>query len=101
VPIEQFRAEYVFLVPIKYRSNFVNIVAPVGAQVTLDGSVLSSTQLQNLPGGQYMVSRLPMQPGSHTLSADKRVGITVYGWDFYVSYAYAGGMNIETLSPDL
>lgn len=101
VPIEQFRSEYVFLVPIKYRSNFVNIVAPVGAKVTLDGSVLSASQFQNLPGGQYMVSRLPMQPGSHTLSADKRVGITVYGWDFYVSYAYAGGMNIETLSPDL
>ncbi len=98
VPIEQFRTEYVFLVPIKYRSNYVSIVAPAGAMVTLDGSMLGLNNFQTLPSGQWMVARLPLQPGSHTLSADRRVGLEVYGWDFYVSYGYPGGMNVETLA---
>jgi hypothetical protein len=98
VPVEQFRGEYVFLVPIKYRNNYISIVAPVDATVTLDGNVMAANVFQTLPGGGYKVSRMPMSAGSHTLSADKRVGLEVYGWDFYVSYGYPGGMNIETLS---
>ncbi len=98
VPIEQFRSEYVFLVPIKYRNNYVSIVAPVDATVNLNGSQLQSNVFQVLPSNQWKVTRLPLNPGSHTISADKRVGIEVYGWDFYVSYGYPGGMNIETLA---
>jgi hypothetical protein len=45
-----------------------------------------------------MVTRLPLLAGSHTITADKPAGIDVYGWDFYVSYAYPGGMNVETLA---
>jgi len=98
VPIEQFRSEYVFLVPIKYRANYVSVVAPIDATVSLDGSQLQSNVFQNLPSNQWKVTRLPLQPGSHTISSDRRVGIEVYGWDFYVSYGYPGGMNVETLA---
>jgi len=98
VPIEQFRSEYVFLVPIKYRNNYVSIVAAAGSTVILDGVQLGANLFQTLPSGQWMVARQPLQPGSHTVTADKRLGIDVYGWDFYVSYAYPGGMNVETLT---
>jgi hypothetical protein len=98
VPVEQFRKEYVFLVPIKYRNSYVSIVAPAGAMVLLDGVMLGTNVFQTLPSGQWMVTRLPLLAGSHTVTVDKPAGIDVYGWDFYVSYAYPGGMNVETLA---
>jgi len=39
-PVEQFRANYVFLTPDKYNFDFVRIVAPPGANVVLDGQPL-------------------------------------------------------------
>jgi hypothetical protein len=46
---------------------------------------------QILPGRQ--------NDGVHRLQADRPVGLVVYGFDAFVSYAYAGGTELETLSP--
>lgn len=97
VSLEQFRTEYVFLVPTKYRQSYITIIAKAGATVTLDGSVLQASQFKTLPSGDYMTATLPMFPGSHSLSSSERAGLLVYGWDWYVSYGYPGGMNVETL----
>lgn len=96
VPVEQYRPKYVFLVPTKYAYNYVTIVAPVGAQVTIDSSP-SALTFKPVPGGTHAVAELQLSEGSHVLQADKPVGITVYGWDQYVSYGYPGGMNLESL----
>jgi len=40
-PIEQFRSNYVFLTPDKYAFDFVRIIAPPGAEVALDGQLVS------------------------------------------------------------
>ena len=37
VPTEQYRKAYSFHAPTNYESNFVNITAPTGANITLDG----------------------------------------------------------------
>jgi len=44
-PIEQYRAQYVFLTPDRYSFDFLRIVAPRGASVLLD-----TVPIQNLPG---------------------------------------------------
>ncbi len=98
VPTEQFRTEYVFLVPTKFRYNHVSIVAPVGAKVTLDGEGVNASTFQVTASNQWKVARITMQPGAHVLNSDRKVGIEVYGWDFYVSYGYPGGMNLQVLS---
>ena len=36
--------------------------------------------------------------GVHTIVADNEVGIIVYGFDRFVSYAYAGGLDLEPLN---
>lgn len=95
VPVEQFRREYVFLVPTKYAVNYLTIIAPVGSKVLLDNTPV--TQFASVGSGKYQVARLPMSEGSHTLSSDQDAGIIVYGWDWYVSYGYPGGMKTETL----
>ncbi|MCB9618907.1 MAG: IgGFc-binding protein [Sandaracinus sp.] len=35
--------------------------------------------------------------GTHTVLADQPVGLLVYGFDAFVSYAYAGGLNLKPL----
>lgn len=95
VPAEQFRKEYVFLVPVKYRDNYISVVAPVGATVTVDGASLSGWE--KLPSGNWQVARRSLNAGSHALTSDEKVGLYVYGWDTYVSYGYPGGMNIDVL----
>lgn len=35
--------------------------------------------------------------GPHSILADAPVGITVYGFDAFVSYAYAGGLNLKPI----
>ncbi|MBL6974865.1 MAG: IgGFc-binding protein [Deltaproteobacteria bacterium] len=97
VPVQQFREEYVFLVPNKYASNYLNIIAEWGASVTLDGDPIQAGQFTSLPSQQYVSARMPLVEGSHVLSSDKKAGIVVYGWDWYVSYGYPGGMKTETL----
>jgi len=98
VPVEQYRKKYVFLVPTKYAENYLNIVAMNGASVTLDGVGLAANQFTPLSGTNYMVAKRRMQEGSHTIVSDQPMGIVVYGWDWYVSYGYPGGMNIEAIS---
>ena len=97
VPIDQFRSDYVFLVPGKYSHSYINLVAEASAQITLDGNLLDPGNLHPVGSGAWSVARLPLGVGSHTVTSDRKVGISVYGWDRYVSYSYPGGMNVETL----
>jgi len=97
VPVEQYRKNYVFLVPTKYAENYVNIVTTQGANVTLDGAVVSNSGFQVVAGSNYVVARKPMSEGSHSIRSDQPMGIVVYGWDHYVSYGYPGGMNIAAI----
>jgi len=96
VASEQYREKYVFLVPTKYASNYVTVVAPTGTSLTLDGTPVQTT-FEPITGSLYGAARMALQPGSHRIEADNPVGITVYGWDQYVSYGYPGGMNLQSL----
>ena len=105
VPTDQFRNDYVFLVPDTYDSNFINVAAPPGANVTLDGV---SVNLNPAPIGSssFTVTEVPMQSGSHRLDSDAPVGITVYGYGGpegngrvqNVSYGYPGGLNFVPIN---
>jgi len=97
VPVEQFRKDYRFLVPTKYAKNYLNIVAPAGAGVELDDAPVPESQFSAVGGGQFRVARIAVSDGVHRVTSSAKVGIIVYGWDQYVSYGYAGGMNVNPL----
>lgn len=96
-PVEQFRNEYLFLVPNKYYLDYLNVIAPVGATIILDnGTPISLTQINS----QWAAARLPIADGVHTIqsTAGEKFGIVVYGFDDDVSYGYPGGMALEKLN---
>jgi hypothetical protein len=95
VPVRQFRQRYIFLVPNTYSRDWVSVVHPRGATVMLNGAPLDLGQAQPVAGTQYMVSRLSVEDGRHEVVADMPVGVSVYGFDHNISYAYPAGLDLE------
>ena len=129
-PIEQYRADYVFLTPDKYAFDFIVIAAPPEAVVLLDGASMTDAGCTKSPGDglsdedrgtstpPYVVytcqlsfpvvdqTKAPpnninpgfQNDGVHRVQSDRDVMVLVYGFDHYVSYAYAAGTKLEALS---
>ena len=93
IPRSQFRDEYDFLTPDTYTANYVNVVAPSGSEVLLDGVVV--TGWAPVFGAGFDVARVVVEAGSHHIESTDgaRFGITTYGYASYTSYLYPGGMN--------
>ena len=79
--------------------DYVNIVAPNGATVTLDNRALPATSFAPVPGTEFGVHRTSVTDGVHVVAASEPVGIVVYGYDKDVSYGYPGGLGLEELNP--
>lgn len=97
--VAQFRKSYVFHAPTDYAANYLDVIMPVEAQVTVDGYAIFPDL--TLPGGDFGVARvlLPDQTGAHRLASDLPVGIQVSGYGDYTSYAFSGGLNLTALAP--
>jgi len=126
-PIEQARAENVFLTPDKYAFDFIGVVAQPDDEPLLDGVLLSAQgcKQQDIgpPDAQNNDDRLifwecqlgfplvddnvdpvTVEPaeqndGVHRVSAELPVVILVSGFDAYVSYAYAAGTQLREIAP--
>lgn len=100
-PAAQFQGEYVFLVPAEYETNWVTILRPSGATVSLDGvDQTNAGAWQNvgtLDGTMWQRGHFSLPFGPHRVesSAAEGVGIIVAGYDVAVSYGYAGGSGVE------
>ncbi len=126
-PVQQYRQDYVFLTPNLYAFDYVTITAAADTQILLDGMPLDPLKcttsaadgLMRRPGDpppdevihrcQFSfpdVIGLPnvrvedgvQDDGVHSIVADQPVGIVVYGFDAFVSYAYAGGLNLDVIN---
>lgn len=101
VAAEQYRLEYVFLAPTDYKTSYVDVIAPAGTKLTLDGSDVSS-KLAPIAGTSWFAARLLLDAGKdgvHSLLADKPVGIQVIGYGDYTTYMYPGGLNLGEIAP--
>lgn len=124
-PIQQYRSDYIFLTPDKYAFDFVVITAEAVATVLLDGDdvkercdtgpadgiddgdgesddgrvvyrcQLSFPEVTSGPLGMTFPGE--QHDGVHTVVSDREVGIVVYGFDRFVSYAYVGGLDLDIL----
>jgi len=107
VPVEQFRRDHVFLTPMTYDTDYVDIMAPVGANVSLDGTpvTLDTTAIGTT---MFTLTSLVLQDGPHIVESDEPVGVMVYAYGGpdppnsstrNVSYAYPGGLDLVPINP--
>lgn len=98
IPVQQYKSSYAFITPATFAENYINVVRNTGVTVLLDGTPVSP------PGGwsavgttTYEVGRVPVLDGTHQLDASSFVGLTVYGFDWSVSYGYPGGLDLKNI----
>jgi hypothetical protein len=102
---EQYRKSYVFLVPGTFRDNYVVMSKPVDAAVVIDGTPLGMrtnckiAPIGTVAGTVYEQITCTLTEGQHTLSSDKPVGISVYGYYNVGSYAFVGGSDVKIINP--
>jgi hypothetical protein len=98
VPTDQYRDNYLFHAPLNYETNYVNITAPTGATVTLDGAAV--TGFTALGASGFGLARVVLGPGTggnHTITGSMPFGISVYGYGQYTSYWYPGGLDLANI----
>lgn len=91
-PVEQFRDNYIVLTPPDFDFNFVNVVAPMAAEIVVDGKPVGP--LNPVGTGEFGRARIEVGEGVIRLDGDQPFGVTVYGFGQYVSYGYPGGLNL-------
>jgi hypothetical protein len=97
---EQFRKKYIFLAPDDYDISYAEIVAPTGANITLDGGKPSGKVAALGTGyGVIYVKLGAGKDGAHVLESDQPVGLQVIGYGKYTSYQYPAGLNLNVIAP--
>ncbi len=106
-PVEQYLKHYTFTTPTNgFRWNFVNIIARTDdiSNLSIDGVGVDASLFVPILGSPYQGAALPVSIGQHTLQSEQPFGVTLYGYDEFDSYGYAGGLaigngeRIETLA---
>ncbi|MBC7550603.1 MAG: IgGFc-binding protein [Cellulomonas sp.] len=104
---EQYRKDYVFLVPATFTTNFGVLAKPVAAHLVLDGQSLDSAQFSSckrapigpVAGVDYEQVTCPFTDGQHAVSGDMPFGLSVYGYYNVGSYAFVGGSDVTIINP--
>jgi hypothetical protein len=97
VPVEQYRTDYRFLAPKSYQQNFVTVVAPSKASVTLDDALIDPSKFTAIGTTGFQAAKLPISGGAHRINASVAFGITSYGVGSYTSYMFPGGLDLKLL----
>jgi hypothetical protein len=99
IPTAQFRTNYIFLASSTYDTNFVNVVAPSGIDVTLDGKALAKSEFHAIGSSGFSVARHELAPSDfHEILSGSPFGIVVYGYGKDTSYMYPGGLDLKRIT---
>jgi hypothetical protein len=99
---EQFRKDYVFLVPATFTTNWIVLAKPTSATVMLDGAPpqgCTTGPIGSVANVDYEQITCAATEGHHTVSADQPFGLSVYGYYNVGSYAFVGGSDVKLINP--
>ena len=94
----QWRKSYLFHAATTWEANYVDVLAPKDAMVTVDGAPVGAWQA--VGASNYQVAHVKLSnagDGNHTVSSNVGVGIGVYGVQNSGSYWYPGGLDLDVL----
>jgi hypothetical protein len=101
VATAQFRKSYQFVSPANYGQNWVNVIAPTGSTVLIDGQN-TVTNWVAIGSSGYSVGRASLCAnnaagctGVHVATSSAAFGIQVYGYGTDTSYSYPGGLDLR------
>ena len=113
MPPKQFLKSYLFITDPTYGNTNLVFLQGKGADglyhdVKLDCIDVPLTGWQPIGSSGYQFTRVDVQlggrnvgncnNGKHTASSDEPFGITVWGWDSWVSYAYPAGASVKPIN---
>jgi hypothetical protein len=113
-PVEQWRTNYTILTAPGIKDNYLGLVIDSTRvqSVTVDGTAV--TGWVALSGSNFQVVNAPVMPGTRVIQVIPKTvqpplpdggvynqqpgaGVTVYGFDSYVSYGYTGGLDLQSI----
>ena len=94
-PIRQTRRDYDFLTPRTYFTDFAVVTFDEGTVILLDGELVDLSGATSIPSSSYQYIYLDLIDGAHKLEGNLPMGLVVFAYDDYVSYAYTGGLNLS------
>jgi hypothetical protein len=97
IPIAQYRSTYTFLAPLSYSQNWIDIVAPIGATISLDGFAVPATDFHQVGSQPFGIAHEQLLNGKegHALTGNATFGLYVYGYGSRTSYMYPGGLDLR------
>ena len=103
VPYEQYRDNYAFQVPNSYSQNYITIISPADAKVSLDGKVLQAANYVNgktekIGSTNFVYGYVSVSVGVHRVESDQPVGVYGYGYQNISSYGYPVGLDLKVLN---
>lgn len=100
-PTQQYLPLYVLLVPPTWNNDYLVITRLAGADVELDGVLVSDASFIPVGNGDYEVARILTPDGVHVVDGlGDPCSVTVVGFDSYDSYAYLGGVGTSVINPN-
>lgn len=104
-PLEQWRSSYTVLAAPGFRDNYLGLTFDdaLVASVEVDG--VPVTGFLPIPNTTFKIFNSPVSVGSHKIDVLPRpgltvlpgAGVTVYGYDDFVSYGYTGGLDLAAI----
>jgi hypothetical protein len=100
-PFEQYLPGYTVSTPASgFDPNFINIVAPNSAvgSVTVDGTAVPAASFTAIGSSGFSGAQVAVSVGSHTVSSPQPIGVHSYGFGFFDSYGYPGGLSLSEVA---
>jgi hypothetical protein len=101
IPLQEYRSTYSFLAPNTYSENWIDVIRPMGVQISLDGQMIPSNQFSQVGGQGFEVAHVQLPsngPEGHNIEAASPFGLFVYGYGSRTSYMYPGGLDLRVFS---
>lgn len=110
-PRKQFLSSYLCItaqtymgaasIPV-YPEQYSTIICPTDFinTIKIDNTPVDTKLFEPVPNTCYSYAWIPMRDGSHTIEAEKPIGLYMYGYGFADSYGYVGGMAFTTFEEE-